>query len=82
VAGLGKARPKDRREHERYPDHEGGLKDVFYRAPEPWKPSEFFDWATGGRALSEEERKILMRLLRGDEPIREEVRTVRLLGDE
>lgn len=58
------------------------MKDVFYAPPEPWKPSEFFDWATGGRALSEEERKILKRLLNGGEPIREEVRTVRLLGDE
>ena len=30
--------------------------------PRPWVPAEPFDYATGGRALSEEERQILRKL--------------------
>lgn len=32
--------------------------------PEPWEPNLPFDWATGGRQLSEEELKIARRLER------------------
>ena len=33
-------------------------------APDPWEPNLPFDWATGGRQLSEEERQIARRLAR------------------
>lgn len=32
--------------------------------PIPWEPDLPFDWATGGCQLSEEERKILLRLVK------------------
>jgi hypothetical protein len=44
--------------------------DDYWRAPlqekqaKYWVPSSAFDWETGGRALSEEERRIARRLQR------------------
>lgn len=35
-------------------------------APLPWTPTEPFDWATGGRALSDEEREHLRKLVLQD----------------
>lgn len=32
--------------------------------PDPWEPNLPFDWATGGRQLSEEELKIARQLQR------------------
>lgn len=50
----------------------------------PWKPSRRFDWATGGRVLSYDERELLRRLLahdaRAEKPRKDDVR--RLKGEE
>lgn len=51
----------------------------------PWKPNERFDWDTAGRALSQEERMVLQRIMANEgkgELVRAPTRNDRLYHDQ
>lgn len=56
----------------------------FKPVDEPWVPNAGYDWETGGRMLSAQERKILRRLIVEEKPKSENLSTdstAKPLGD-